>query len=183
MYSWHPNDRGHDRRSCGFRCIVSGDTRALSLHRGGGHPCGLKLCRMAGKRTRIAAFGGVKILLDMCLTPKWREPLENLGHEVKHWSEVGARNAPDTSIMNWALENDYIVFTNDLDYGISLSSSGAAGPSVIQARGGDVRPSVILASVAEALSDAESELKAGALVTVDARRHRVSVLPIRRVNR
>jgi len=38
----------------------------------------------------------------MNLTPQWRLPLEQAGHEVKHWSEIGPHNATDTTIMEGA---------------------------------------------------------------------------------
>ena len=122
----------------------------------------------------------MKILLDMNLTPKWQVPLQAAGHEVKHWSEIGPANAPDTALMEWARQNGYIVFTHDLDYGALLHATRATAPSVIQARSEDVRPAALAEAVLKALTDAEAELQAGALVTVDTKRHRISVLPLRR---
>ena len=121
----------------------------------------------------------MKILLDINLTPKWRPFLEELGCEVKHWSEIGPTNAPDSELMAWAKSNDYIIFTNDLDYGALLHFTGAPGPSVIQARNQDVRPAALANIIARALSEARQELLSGALVTVDARRYRISILPMR----
>jgi predicted nuclease of predicted toxin-antitoxin system len=121
----------------------------------------------------------VKILLDMNLTPKWRTTLEQAGHEVRHWSEIGAGNAPDTEIMEWARRNGFVIFTNDLDYGALLHSTNAKAPSVIQARVADVRPVALAASILEAIEKAEQELISGALVTVDMKRHRISVLPLK----
>ena len=121
----------------------------------------------------------MKILLDMNLTPKWRYSLEEAGHEVRHWSEIGPTNAPDSAVMEWARLNGYIVFTNDLDYGALLHATGATAPSVIQARSQDVRPAALAEALIRALREAEPELLAGALVTVDVRRHRISVLPMR----
>lgn len=115
----------------------------------------------------------------MNLTPQWRLPLEQAGHEVKHWSEIGVHNAPDTTIMEWARLNDYVVFTHDLDYGALLYATGATAPSVIQARGEDVRPTALAASILKALAETEQELLAGALVTIDVKRHRISVLPLK----
>jgi predicted nuclease of predicted toxin-antitoxin system len=114
----------------------------------------------------------------MNLTPQWRPHLERAGHEVRHWSEIGAYNAPDTTRMEWARQNDYIVFTHDLDYGALLYLTGATAPSVIQVRGADVRPTALLGSILNALLEAEDALAAGALVTVDVIRHRISVLPL-----
>lgn len=125
----------------------------------------------------------MKILLDMNLTPQWRLPLEQAGHEVKHWSEIGPIDAPDTALMEWARRNGYIVFTHDLDYGALLHATGATAPSVIQARCDDVRPTVMVRSILEALTQAEVELQSGALVTVDVKRHGISVLPLRQGHR
>lgn len=49
----------------------------------------------------------------MNLTPQWRFPLEEVGHDVKHGSEIGPPNAPDTTIMEWAGKHDYVVFTHE----------------------------------------------------------------------
>ncbi|MBF0240776.1 MAG: DUF5615 family PIN-like protein [SAR324 cluster bacterium] len=58
--------------------------------------------------------------------------MENEGHEVKHWSQIGAPNAPDTEIMDWARKNKNVVFTHDLDFSALLFSTNATAPSVIQ---------------------------------------------------
>jgi predicted nuclease of predicted toxin-antitoxin system len=42
--------------------------------------------------------------------------------------------------MQWARNNDYLVFTHDLDFGILLAHSRDSGPSVIQVRTQDVTP-------------------------------------------
>ena len=63
----------------------------------------------------------MKILLDMNLPPIWASCLETGGHEAKHWSEIGANNAPDIEIMEWARTNGFVVFTHDLDFGALLN--------------------------------------------------------------
>jgi predicted nuclease of predicted toxin-antitoxin system len=115
----------------------------------------------------------------MNLTPQWRLPLEQAGHEVTHWSEIGPPNAADTVIMEWARRHGWVVFTHDLDYGALLYATGATSPSVIQARGEDVRPAALAASILRAIVNAEQELLTGALVTVDVRRQRISILPLK----
>jgi predicted nuclease of predicted toxin-antitoxin system len=81
--------------------------------------------------------------------------------------------------MEWARRHDCVVFTHDLDYGALLYATGATAPSVIQARGEDVRPAALAASILKALAEARQELLDGALVTVDVRRHRISILPLK----
>lgn len=120
----------------------------------------------------------MKILIDMSLTPRWRPVLEGAGHEVRHWSEVGREDAPDSVLMDWARLNGFIVFTNDLDFGTILFSSQATSPSVLQLRCDDVRPSGTALLVLNALDETKDKLMQGALVTVQVARHRVSVLPL-----
>lgn len=114
----------------------------------------------------------------MNLTPQWRLPSERAGYEVKHWSEIGAHNAPDTIIMEWARQQGYVVFTHDLDYGALLYATGASAPSVVQVRGDDVRPEAMAASVLKAFAETEQALLSGALITIDAKRLRISILPL-----
>jgi predicted nuclease of predicted toxin-antitoxin system len=50
----------------------------------------------------------MKLLIDMNLSPQWVKYLEDAGHLVKHWSDVGAHDAPDEKLMEWAQGNGYI---------------------------------------------------------------------------
>lgn len=82
----------------------------------------------------------MRVLLDMNLSPEWVPYLAEHGISAVHWSTIGAGNAPDFVIMQWARENGCIVFTHDLDFGITLAHSKDRGPSVIQIRTQDVSP-------------------------------------------
>ncbi|MEH2012300.1 DUF5615 family PIN-like protein [Nostoc sp.] len=74
------------------------------------------------------------MLLDMNLSPDWVLVLESAGFEAVHWSTIGSPSATDKVIMAWALTNDCIVFTHDLDFGTLLAMTQADAPSVIQVR-------------------------------------------------
>jgi predicted nuclease of predicted toxin-antitoxin system len=121
----------------------------------------------------------VKIVVDMNLSPLWVNELRADGHEATHWSNIGDPSAPDTAIMQWARENGAVVFTHDLDYGALLFATGAKAPSVIQMRSEDTRPRTMRSLVLRALADAKEGLQAGALVTVDPRKQRIHLLPLR----
>jgi predicted nuclease of predicted toxin-antitoxin system len=82
--------------------------------------------------------------------------------------------------MNWALANDHIVFTHDLDFGAILAATQANAPSVIQVRTQDVMPSHLETVIVAAMQQYEAELDAGALVIVNEGRLRVRLLPLRR---
>ena len=114
----------------------------------------------------------------MNLSPEWVPFLHGHGFEAVHWSVVGALNAPDTEIMRWARENIYSVFTHDLDFGILLAHTRDSRPSVVQARVQDVSPDALGPSIVAALRAHGEALERGAILTIDATKSRVRILPI-----
>src|SRR5579862_2766959 len=122
----------------------------------------------------------MRFVVDMNLSPEWVRVLEGAGHEAVHWSNVGPRNAHDDVILEYARVRSSVVFTHDLDFGASLAFSGAVLPSVLQIREQNVDPSVIGPVVIRAIEQCRTVLEQGALVTVDLRRAKARILPIRR---
>lgn len=120
----------------------------------------------------------MKFLVDMNLSPRWVDLLSGAGIEAVHWSIVGALNAPDTEIMAYARANEFVVFTNDLDFSAILAATQGDKPSVVQLRADDVSPDKIGRQVVIALRQTETELREGALVTIDPNRTRLRVLPL-----
>jgi predicted nuclease of predicted toxin-antitoxin system len=125
----------------------------------------------------------MKIVLDMNLSPAWIPFLKAGGHEVKHWSEIGVITATDIEIMEWARNNDYIVFTPDLDFSALLFATEAKVSSVLQLRTEDIRPKTIGKPVLVALQPAEENIKQGALVTLDPSRNQIRLLPLKQNHR
>jgi len=122
----------------------------------------------------------LQILIDMNLSPRWVEVLERHGYTVRHWSSIGAFNAADSEILQWAKANDHVVFTHDLDFGAILAATKAEGPSVIQVRTQRVSPEDLESVVVELLASHAARLKAGALIIADETSRRVRILPLRR---
>jgi predicted nuclease of predicted toxin-antitoxin system len=120
----------------------------------------------------------MKLLVDMNLSPRWIRMLADAGVEAKHWSTLGANNAPDSEIMAYARANDYVVLTHDLDFSAILAATQGEKPSVVQIRADDVSPEAIGKQVVATLLQMASELEAGALLTVDPNRTRLRVLPL-----
>ncbi len=121
----------------------------------------------------------MKILVDMNLSPLWSEVLAAEGIEAVHWSTLGKFDAPDSTIMAYARDNDYIVLTHDLDFGAILAATKGAKPSVVQIRSELVNPDFIGEHVIAALKQMALELEKGALLTVDPARTRIRILPLR----
>lgn len=120
----------------------------------------------------------MKLLFDMNLAPSWVEAVNSHGrHSAVHWSAIGALDALDTQIMDYARGQSCVVMTCDLDFGAILAATRAQLPSVVQIRANDVRPSAIAAALLRALDQFEAELLTGALLTVEPERARVRLLP------
>ena len=122
----------------------------------------------------------MNILIDMNLSPSWVPLLEANCYTAVHWSQTGSVSAPDSEIMEWARKHGYVVFTHDLDYGSLLFVTQAIAPSVIQLRSEDVRPSTTGPIVLEALRKAETAIVRGALVTINPRKNRIRLLPLKK---
>jgi predicted nuclease of predicted toxin-antitoxin system len=122
----------------------------------------------------------MKLLIDMNLSPEWVAVLRRNGWESVHWSTTGDPHASDHTIMDWARDNDYIVFTHDLDFGAILAVTHGVGPSVLQVRAQDVAPEHLEGIVIQALRQHRLLLEQGALVVVDETKARARILPLAR---
>jgi predicted nuclease of predicted toxin-antitoxin system len=120
----------------------------------------------------------MKILIDMNLSPRWVAFLAGAGVQALHWSSVGQPDASDIEIMRWAKENNYVVMTHDLDFSAILAATQGSKPSVVQIRGDDISPDTIGQKIVFGLRQVESELDAGALLSIDANRTRLRILPL-----
>lgn len=120
----------------------------------------------------------MKILIDMNLTPIWVKFFQENNIFAIHWSEIGNVNAPDREIFNYSIKNNYIIFTNDLDFGAILANSQTQAPSVIQVRTQDLMPKTLGQTILNLLYQFEPNLTEGALITLDKQKMRVRILPL-----
>lgn len=121
----------------------------------------------------------MKVLLDMNLSPRWRTLLEREHIEAVHWSAVGPVGAEDAEIMAYAAKHDCVVLSQDLDFSTILAATSGSKPSVVQLRSDNLDPDVIGPKVISALRQLDSELNAGAVVSVDPQGTRMRLLPLR----
>ena len=122
----------------------------------------------------------MKVLIDMNLSPRWTHVFERSGWDAVHWSTVGDQRATDQVIMEWARDNEYVIFTHDLDFGALLAVTHAEGPSVIQVRSQDVLPQHMEAIVIASLRQYASLIEEGALIILDESTSRARILPLTR---
>lgn len=113
----------------------------------------------------------------MNLSPLWASVFKAEGWETHHWTEIGDPRSPDSEILEWASDNDCVLFTHDLDFGALLAFGRRQGPSVVQLRSQELTPSVMGGVVVLALRRFSAELERGVLVTIDPFKTRVRLLP------
>ncbi|HMS56136.1 MAG TPA: DUF5615 family PIN-like protein [Fimbriimonadaceae bacterium] len=121
----------------------------------------------------------MKFLVDMNLSPLWCEVLVAAGWFAVHWRDVGECDASDQHLLEYAQREGLIVFTHDLDFGTLLDMSGGEGPSVVQIREQNIDPAVIGEVVVLALRQCQEALGKGCLLSIDLRRAKARMLPLR----
>ena len=122
----------------------------------------------------------IGLVLDQGIPRDAAGKLRELGYECIHVGEVGMSTATDEEILRFAFAKSAVVVTLDADFHAILAVSGAAGPSVIRVRLQSLRASEISECVRVVSLRFASELKAGSLVTVKARKTTCHTLPIGR---
>ena len=121
----------------------------------------------------------MKVLVDMNLSPVWVELFASHDIEAIHWSRVGAANAMDSEIMEYAKVHDYTILTYDLDFSAMLAGNRRDGPSIIQLRTGDIIPDKVAPLVINALGQWAGEIETGAILTIELSKARMRILPLR----
>ena len=120
----------------------------------------------------------MKILLDMNIPLKYATILAKKGFETLRWSDVGAPNASDEEIMEYASENKYIVLTFDLDFSAILSATHKSRPSVVQIRASLNKTERAVELLTIALSQNKNALNEGAILSIDLNKSRLRLLPL-----
>ena len=116
----------------------------------------------------------------MNLTPRWVPALCDAGHEAKHWSELGAITAQDSTICDYARNEGFVLITNDLDFPRILAHTLERKPSVILLRGEPLIPEIRSVALVRAIVDYAAELQAGAILSIDwSDRARAHLLPLK----
>jgi len=118
----------------------------------------------------------MKLLVDMNLSPRWVDvlPRRHTRGSLEHRRREGCERCRD---MAHALATTTCTHA-DLDLSAILAATHGEKPSVVQVRAHDISPDVIGRRVVAALRQAEAELLAGAVLTIDTTRERLRLLPL-----
>ncbi len=119
------------------------------------------------------------VLLDVNLSPAWIAFLKTAGIHAPNWSSIGVGDAPDTDIVPYAAQAGCVVLTQDLDFGTILSAARAMKPRVVLIRAGRVNPMLYGTQVLIALGELAGKQDQGIFITVEKKRTRLTLLPLR----
>jgi len=120
----------------------------------------------------------VKFIIDMPLSPRLVEWLNEQGHSSIHATKAGLDRASDVEILQYARKNEMVILTADLDYPRMLALTGASEPGVILFRGGNYSEREIEERLAVAFQAIAPEELASSVVVIEKERIRKRRLPL-----
>ena len=120
----------------------------------------------------------MRFIVDMNMSAKWVQALADAGHDARHWSSIGDGTAVDADIVAFARNEDAVVFTRDLDFSAIVAVTHLAKPSVVHLRDKDTFDTALVSRVLMTLTAFETQLLAGAILSMDGHRVRIRLLPI-----
>ncbi|MDR1795980.1 MAG: DUF5615 family PIN-like protein [Clostridiales Family XIII bacterium] len=121
----------------------------------------------------------MKVLVDMNLPPRLAVLLAEFGIAATHWSSVGAANAKDIELFQYARRNGLVILTADIDFSVLLVYTKSSKPSVAQLRLQELSLDHDVPLIYAALSQNEDALMSGAIMTIDLKKTRLRLLPLR----
>jgi len=103
----------------------------------------------------------MKFLLDMGISPKTVNFLNNLGYNAVHLHALGLHKLPDHDILKKAKKEGCIILTHDLDFGELVAASEAKLPSVIIFRLRNMHPERVKTYMHKVIKEHKDELIKG----------------------
>ena len=125
----------------------------------------------------------MEFLLDQGLPRSTVEHLRAIGLPAEHVGSLGLARATDETILALGKERGVIVVTLDADLHALLARSNASSPSVIRIRIQGLKGADVARVIQQVVRAVETDLRAGAAVTVTDRRLALRRLPMISGNR
>lgn len=120
----------------------------------------------------------MKLLLDANLSPRLADLLNKRRVESVHVREHGLQHADDDSIFDFAAKDDYVLVSEDTDFGEILAVRNVDRPTVILLRSGEpLTPEEQAAMLLANLPAIADDIEAGSIVVFGRARIRVRRLP------
>ena len=102
----------------------------------------------------------MQFLVDAQLPPALAGWLTEAGHSAKHDEEIGLRNAEDSGIWRYALDNGAVLLTKDEDFALRAKQS-QQGPVIVWLRIGNCSNRALRVWFTPLFSQIVSEIERG----------------------
>jgi predicted nuclease of predicted toxin-antitoxin system len=119
-----------------------------------------------------------RLLLDQGVPRSTGALLIPAGWDVIHLGDIGLSRATDPQILIFARTEQRVCVTLDADFHALLATSGERSPSVVRVRRQGLDGSAFAALLQLVWPRIESDVDAGAMVTITERAVRIRRLPI-----
>lgn len=120
----------------------------------------------------------MKFLADMPISPRTIEFLRRKGYHAIRVDKLKMAKATDREIFDYAIKNEMIIITTDLDFGTILAYTKKKKPSIIILRLKNPSPKVINDLLEKGLPNVEEYLRKGAIIVIGEDKIRIRELPI-----
>jgi len=121
----------------------------------------------------------MRFLIDMPISPKVADWLNQKGHEAIHTFHLGLDGASDATIIERAYRDKEVIITADLDYPRILALAKLDGPGIILFRGSNYNEQEMIDLIQRVLKAIPLEDLPKSIVVVDKIRIRRITLPIK----
>ncbi len=122
----------------------------------------------------------MRLLVDANLAPSVALQLRNVGHDAIHVYDVGLAQASDETIVEYALEREYVIVSTDTDFAAIIARLDLAKPSFVLLRHvNEMTPDGHAALLSANIGALAEELEAGAVASFARGTIRVRRLPFR----
>ena len=122
----------------------------------------------------------MRVLLDQGVPRRAVALLREAGVDALHVADLGMSSADDADILAWFRKHGAAAVTLDADRHAAIALSGETTPSAIRLRVQGLKGPEVARLLLDILSARESQLAAGALITVQHGRLRLRTLPVAR---
>lgn len=122
----------------------------------------------------------MKFLLNENISPSLAGKLSTIKIDSVHVRDVDLIGHPDTRIIEYAIIQDFIIITHDLDYSRIISLSAKEKPSVITVRVDKISSEILFSLIKNNIDNLKSYLQKGALITMEEDKIRFRLLPVER---
>ena len=119
-----------------------------------------------------------KLLADIHISPLTVAELRTIGYEIHRISDFISASASDAKIIELAILERAAIITQELDFSALVAQSGLNKPSIVSLRVSDAKPHRITTILKTVLTQIESDLQEGAIVSIEETEYRIRKLPI-----